>query len=95
MTNLHELDQKIAELQKLRDEEASRLGSLTETQKLAELLHDKKCPYSHEDQCSWHYENDANKWSTGYAHKRYLELTVKLTQIADAETIESLVNAGL
>lgn len=54
--------------------------TLSKEQRFAIYLHDKFCKSNHTDMCSWYYEFNnqiEHEWNR-YAHKKYLEIAIKL-----------------
>lgn len=66
-----------ADLAKLEDE-LEQIRSLTPEQRLAETLHAILCTWNHTDGCSWFYESDKNKWTSGSNHREYLARATRL-----------------
>ena len=76
-----EIAKKEAELQALR-EEGSRLASLTDDQRLAEVLHGGMCTENHTDGCGWYY----SQWGEGGdTRTRYLEKARRVLQVLSIE----------
>lgn len=55
-----EIQEQIAVLQDKLTTAKKREASLTDSQKLAILLHEEFCTFNHIDQCFWTYDNDLN-----------------------------------
>ena len=58
------------------------------TQKIADYIHELKCPWSHVDQCGWEY----NSWDNpGYERKKYYERAKKLVNLYGADKVIRMI----
>lgn len=81
------LDDKIARIQTalesaIREKEQmeQKAYRLTEAQKFAIALHEKRCSHDHTEYCAWHYRDiyDPATWLDGFEHKNYLKRAKKI-----------------
>ena len=57
---------------------------------LAEVLHEKLCPFDHVEQCTWLYENDRDQPWSEWGHRHYFEKAHQLSTKTDLPT-ETLI----
>ena len=88
MKTIEQIETEIERLTKLRNDVKVRAESLTPSQRVAELLHEKRCRPCSEDQCGWCYESWAKPGST---RRRWEERARKsMEKMTEAEIANAL-----
>ena len=84
-----ELNEEISKLEKqikIINDIKNEIKNLTDAQKLANILHKKKCKHNHTDGCGWYYESWENP---GFCRKEWLGKAEKLLETGN--TMEQII----